>query len=176
MPGGRRNGRPQERLERSGGLILLAALDGVDGGIEKLAFDLHSCQALLLDEMTERLLHFGVQVISQLMSIVALGRLVHENFHGGQQGSVTGEPDALMRPPCVIVEVSDFGQGVEAAAMGVAGEIVELLQFAKHGQIGFCAESAFQLGQISDLVTAKVLAQDGGIEGSGSHNVIVLTP
>jgi len=25
-------------------------------------------------------------------------------------------------------------------------------------------------------VTAKVVAQDGGIEGSGSHNVIVLTP
>jgi hypothetical protein len=61
--------------------------------------------------------------------------------------------------------------------MDVAGEIVELLlQFAKHGQIGLCAESAFQLRQISDHVTAKVLAKDRGIEGSGPHNVRVHTP
>jgi hypothetical protein len=81
-----------------------------------------------------------------------------------------------MRPPPAIVEVSDFGQGVEAPTMGVAGEIVERLEFAKHGEIGLCAESALQLRQISDLVTAKVLAKDRGIEGSGSHNVRVLTP
>jgi hypothetical protein len=64
--------------------------------------------------------------------------------------------------------------------MSVAGQIGELLQFAKHGQIGLCAENAFQLGQISDLVMAKVmakvLAKERRIEGSGSHNVIVLTP
>ena len=90
---------------------------------------------------------------------------------------MAGEPDTLVRPPPpAIVEVSDFGQGVEAPTMGVAGEVVERLQFAKHGQIGLCAESAFQLGQISDLVTAKMLAKDRRTEGSGSHNVIVLTP
>ena len=89
---------------------------------------------------------------------------------------MAGEPDTLVRPPPpAIVEVSDFGQGVEAATMGVAGEIVELLQFAKHGQIGLGAENAFQLGQISDLVPAKVPAKDRRIEGWGSHNVIVLT-
>jgi hypothetical protein len=49
--------------------------------------------------------------------------------------------------------------------MGIAGEIVELPQFSKHGQIGVGAESAFQLGQIGDLGTVKVLAKDRGIEG-----------
>jgi hypothetical protein len=126
--------------------------------------------------MAERLLHFSVQVIGQFLGIVALGRLVHENFYGGQQGAVAGEPDAFVRPQSVIVEVSDFGESVGAAAMGVAGEVIEVLQLAKHGQISLCAEGAFQLGQIGDLVTAKMLAQDGGIEGSGSHNVIVRTP
>jgi hypothetical protein len=50
-----------------------------------------------------------------------------------------------MRPQSAIVEASDFGQGVEAAAMGVAGEIVKLLQFPKDSKIGVGAENAFQL-------------------------------
>jgi hypothetical protein len=59
--------------------LLLAAWDGLHGGIEELAVDFDSCQARLLDE-AERLLHFGVQIIRQLLSIVARGRLVHGNF------------------------------------------------------------------------------------------------
>jgi hypothetical protein len=64
-----------------------------------------------------------------------------------------------MRPQSAIVETSDFGQGVEAAAMSVAGEILKLLQFPKDSEIGVGAENAFQLGQIGDLVTAEMLAQ-----------------
>ena len=81
-----------------------------------------------------------------------------------------------MRPQSAIVETSDFGQGVEAAAMSVAGEILKLLQFPKDSEIGVGAEDAFQLGQIGDLVTTEMLAQGGGIEGSGSHNVRANTP
>jgi len=61
---------------------LFAAWGGLDGGIEKLALHLHSCQALL-NEMTQRLLHFGVQVIGQLLGVVAMGRLVDESLDGG---------------------------------------------------------------------------------------------
>jgi len=57
---------------------------------------------------------------------------------------VAGEPDTFMRPQSAIVETSDFGQGVEAAAMGVAGEILKLLQFTKDSEIGVCAEDAFR--------------------------------
>jgi len=72
--------------------------------------------------------------------------------------------------------MGNFGQGVEAAPMGIAGEVAELLQFAKHGDVGGGAQCALQLGQISDLVPAEILAQDGGLERGGSHNVIVHTP
>ena len=89
---------------------------------------------------------------------------------------MTGEPDTFMRPQSAIVEVGDFGQGVEAAAMSVAGEIVKLLQFPKDREIGIGAENAFQLGKIGDLVTAEMSAEDRGIEGCGSHNVRVHTP
>src|SRR5262249_6249889 len=72
--------------------------------------------------------------------------------------------------------MSNFGQRIEAPAMSVAGEVIQLLQFTKDGEIGGCAENALQLGQIGDLVTAKMLAQHGGLERSRSHNVIVHTP
>ncbi len=109
----------RDGLSAAPGEHLFAAWHGLDGGIEKLALDLHSCQALLLDQMAKGLLHFRVQGVGQFLGIVALGRLVHENFHGGQQGAVAGEPDTFLRPQSAIVEASDFGQGVEAAAMGV---------------------------------------------------------
>jgi hypothetical protein len=59
---------------------LFAARNGFAGGIEKLALHLHSRQALLLDQMAERLLHFGVQGIGQFMGVIAVRRLVDEDF------------------------------------------------------------------------------------------------
>ena len=42
-----------------------------------------------------------------------------------------------MRPQSAIVETSDFGQGVEAAAMSVAGEILEAASVSgKDSEIG----------------------------------------
>src|SRR5215472_16081190 len=81
---------------------------------------------------------------------------------------MTRKPNSLVRPESAIVEMGNFRQGVEASAMGVAGEIAELLEFAKYGEIGFCAEGALQLGQIGDLVAAKVLAKHRGVERGGA--------
>jgi hypothetical protein len=67
-------------LSAAPGEHLLAAWGGLDGGIKKLALDLHSCQALLRDQMAERLLHFGVQGVGQFMSVIAVRRLVDEGF------------------------------------------------------------------------------------------------
>jgi hypothetical protein len=72
-----------------------------------------------------------------------------------------------MRPQSAIVKTRDFGQGVEAAAMSVASEILKLLQVTKDSEIGICAENAFQLRQIGDLVTAEMLTQ-----GEGSKEVV----
>ena len=165
----------RNRLGAAAGQPLVAAWNGLDCGIEKLPIHLHSRQALLLHEMAQRFLDRRVQVLGQLMGIVALGRLVHERFRGGQQRAVAGEPDSFVRPQSVIVEVSDFGQSIEAPTMGVTGEVIELLQFAKYRQLGVGAEEAFQLGQLGDLTAAEMLAKDSRLEGSGSHNVTVPT-
>src|SRR5215510_8776851 len=76
---GHRNG-----LSAAPGEHLFAARDGIDGGVEKLAIHLDAGQTLLCDQMGERLLHLGVQLIGQLMGIVAGNRLVHENLYRGQ--------------------------------------------------------------------------------------------
>ena len=52
---GYRNG-----LSAAPGEPLFAAGDGFAGGIEKLALHFHSRQALLLDQMAERLLHLSL--------------------------------------------------------------------------------------------------------------------
>ena len=57
----------------------------------------------------------------------------------------------------------------------VGGEVAELLEFAEYGEIGGGAQHAFELRQISDLVTAQVLTQQSRVEGGGAHNVRVPT-
>ena len=53
-------------LSAASGEQLLAAREGFDGGIEKLAIHLRSSQALLLDQMAERLLSSEPQAQLQI--------------------------------------------------------------------------------------------------------------
>src|SRR6266481_9773814 len=70
----------RDGLSAAPGEHLFGAKDRFDGGIEKLALDLHSRQALLLDQMAERLLHFGVQGVGQFMGVISVRSLVDEGF------------------------------------------------------------------------------------------------
>src|SRR5438270_2084349 len=67
----------------------------------------------------------------------------------------------------------DLGEGVVAAAMGVAGAIGEFFQLAKHRGIDFGPQDFFQLGQGGDFLQAQELTQTLGVEGGCSHNAIV---
>ena len=165
----------RKSLGTAAGQGLLATLGGVDGGIEKLSLDFGSAQAVLLDQMPQRLLNLGVQGVSQLRGLVAVGGPVHKGLHGCQQRSLAGEPDAFMRPQSVIVKASGLGERVKAPAVRVTGEVAEVLQFPKHREIDVGAEDALEIRQISDFPVAQVLAKDGGIESGGPHNVIVPT-
>jgi hypothetical protein len=59
--------------------------------------------------------------------------------------------------------------------MGIAGQVIQELEFAKHGEVGAGAESVFEFGQGGDFVAYQVLAEGLGIEGEWAHNVIVPT-
>ena len=98
-----------------------------------------------------------------------------KGFDGGDERAVPGKPDCLMGPKTGVVEAGGFTEGVVAAAMSIAGKVVERLEFAKDGEVSGGAEGVFEFRQGSDFVAQQVLAKDLGIEGEGSHNVIVPT-
>jgi len=78
-------------------------------------------------------------------------------------------------PQAGIVEAGGLAKSVVAVAVGVAGKVIEELEFAEDGEVGGVGESESKFGQGSDLVAEEVLADGLGIEGERSHNVIVPT-
>src|ERR1700719_1602471 len=96
-----------------------------------------------------------------------------KGLDGGDERAVSGKPDRLMGPETIVVEADRFTEGVVAAAMSVAGKVVERLGLAKDGKVSGGTENVFEFRQSSDFVTQQVLAKDLGVEGEGSHNVIV---
>jgi hypothetical protein len=99
-----------------------------------------------------------------------------KGFDGGDERAVPREPDRLMGPQAGGVETDGFTQGIVAATMRIAGEVVERLKLAKDSEICGGAQNVFEFGQSSDFVAQQVLAKDLGGEGEGSHNVIVPIP
>ena len=124
LEGGGVNGH-RNRLGTAASQALLAPNGGIHGGIEKRAIDFGSAQALLLEQMAERFLNLGVQQIGQLLGVAAVGGSQDEGFHGGYQSALAGEPDPLVRPQPAIIKAGQLAERIEAAAMGVAGEVAE---------------------------------------------------
>jgi hypothetical protein len=78
-----------------------------------------------------------------------------------------------MRPQSIGAEASDLRQRVVTSAMGIADEIVELLQFSEDGQVDGGSKSALELVKGGHLGVEQMLTQDVGVEQRWPHNVIV---
>jgi hypothetical protein len=78
-------------------------------------------------------------------------------------------------PQPKIIEVRNAGKRVVATTVGITGEVAELFQLPEDGEAGSGTEHLLELRKASDLMVAQVLAKHGGVEGGGSHNVIVPT-
>jgi hypothetical protein len=70
---GHRMNRQRHCLRAAASQDLLATINRIDGGVEKLAIDCDSTQTPLQQEMAQRLLNFGMQDIGKLMGVVAVG-------------------------------------------------------------------------------------------------------
>ena len=121
----------------------------------------------------ERVLDLGVESISQLVGEPPAGSLTDKGLNGGDERAITREPDGIVRPEAGVIETRDLAKRIEAAAMGIAGQVVENFEFAKDGEVGGGAEGLLQLRQGGDFVAQEVFAKELGVEGGGSHNVIV---
>ena len=154
---------------------MLASKGGIHGSIEEPASDCGSTQAVLSDQMTQRLLGFDLEEVGQFRGVVAVGGSLDEGFHGVYQRAVTREPDAFVRPQPTSIKARDFLKRVEASAMAVAGEITEVLQLAEDGEIDRGAEDPLELGQLGNLVAEQVAAEDCRVKSDGSHYVRIPT-
>lgn len=123
----------------------------------------------------ERILDLGVEGIGQFVGEPAAQGLVHERLDGGDERAVTREPHVLVGPEASVVEADSFPESIVAPAMSITGQVVEDLEFAKDGEIGCSAKDLFEFGQGGDFMPQQVLAEDLGVEGERSHNVIVPT-
>src|SRR6266404_6122539 len=116
-----------------------------------------------------------MECISQFVGEPAARGLVDEGLDGGDECAVTGEPNRIVGPQAGVVEAGGFTEGVVSPTVSIAGQVIEEFEFSKDSEVSHAAESVFELGQGSDFVTQQVLAEDFGVEGEGSHNVIVPT-
>ena len=112
-----------------------------------------------------------MQQVIQLLGKMSGRGILDKSLGRIQQSAVAGEPDGLVRPQAVLVEVSSFIQRVVTATMGVAGPIGELLQFAEDCDVHLRSQRLLQLRHGSDLAPPERLGQVIGVEGFRSHNV-----
>jgi len=115
----------------------------------------------------ESILHFDVQERGQLIGEVSARGTMHAFLGGGQQRAETGKPGFSVRPQSAIIKAGNFAQGVVSAAMRIAGQVIQRLEFAEYGDIDRGAEDLFELVQRSDLVAQQKPAQSIGAEGEG---------
>ena len=106
--------------------------------------------------------------VGQFIGEPATWRLIDEGLDGGDKRAVTRKPDCLVGPQAGSVEAGDFAEGVIAAAMSIAGQVIQEFQFAKHSDVSACAESGSEFGQSRDLVAQEMLAKSSGSKESGA--------
>jgi hypothetical protein len=63
-----------------------------------------------------------------------------------------------MGPQPIGIELHNLAQGVEAGAVGVAGEIVKFLELAEDGDIDLSTESLFEFRESRRLSAEEKLA------------------
>jgi hypothetical protein len=87
----------------------------------------------LVNQLKQSVLRGDVESLVEFGDEIACGGTVDEGGRGVDQGAEAREPHGIMGPQAIVVKTSDAVESIEAAAMRVAGSIVELIEFAKDG-------------------------------------------
>ena len=154
-------------------LILRASRLG--GRVKKSIHHLGPAQATLPNEVVKRILHGDMQRLGKFIGEPPLRRPGDPRFKGGHECPMSREPHVLVRPEPVLVKASDLSQRIKASTMSVAGEVIQLPEFAEDGERSGRPQHLFQRRQIADSMTPQIGAQDLRFKGCGAHNVRVPT-
>ena len=66
-------------------------------------------------------MNLGVEGMSQFVGEPTARSLTDEGLNGGDERTVTREPDGIVGPEAGTIEASDFAKRIIASAMGIAG-------------------------------------------------------
>ena len=156
-------------------VLWLASLATIGGSVQESSGHFGAAQTFGAHQIVEGILDLDVEDVGQFVSEPTARGVIDEGFDGGNQSAVTGKPNCIMGPQACSVEARSFAEGIVAAAMSIAGEVIQEFELAKDGEVGTGAESSFKFGQSSDFVAQEMLAESLGVEGEWAHNVIVPT-
>src|SRR5215469_12199352 len=95
--------------------------------------------------MQQRLLGWNAKQLFQFRGKVAGRSLIDKGFSCVQQGPVARKTNRVKGPQAVFIEVGDFRERIELAAVGVAGVIGEILELAKDCDIRFRTQHLLEL-------------------------------
>ena len=93
----------------------------------------------------------------------------YEVLGGGEQRAAGGEADAAEGPQAESVKAGRFRERVEAAAMGIAGDVRDCPQLAHDGAATGGTEGGEHLRHASDGLPAQEFNEGVGMELNGSH-------
>ena len=150
---------------------------GSGAQVEELAGELVPGQPPVAGELAQRVLGADVEQVVQLVDEVSGLGVLDERLGGCDEGAGAGEADAGERPEAALVEIGEFVEGVVAAAMGVAGAGVEVLELAERGAPADAgAERDQYVGQRGDGLHSEQGEDGVGGELGWSHSGTITDP
>ena len=108
-----------------------------------------------MDQLQQGVLHGDVERLVEFGDEIAGRGTVDEGGGGVDQGAEARKPHGILRPQAVVVKASDTVEGIVAAAMRVAGSIVELIEFAKDGNGGAAPRAPESWSSVAILVRRR---------------------
>ena len=172
----RRGVAHRQRLELLPSLACgaLAVAPGVLGGcVPVVPGALFAGHVAAAGELAEGLAGAHLEQGVEFLDAVAGGGVLDEGGEGLEEVAVGGEAHAAEGPQAVGIEVGAASEDVEAAVVGVAGVMGQLVQQPHGGALGRRAEGLHELGKGGDGLALQQVGEGvGGVLGS-PHGVVV---
>jgi hypothetical protein len=94
----------------------------------------------------KRILDLSMKEVGQLVGEPTRRRLIDKGLDRGDESAVAGKSNSVVGPQAHIVEAGNFAEGIVAAAMRIAGQVIEEFELAKDGEVGRGADGIFEFG------------------------------
>ena len=150
-----RVGNQGDGTGRSTQADLVVGSAGVGAGVEESSLHLRAPQPIPANQVEEGIVDLHMEPAGEFVGEPALRGLVGPGLDGCDQGAVPGEPGGIVGPQSAVVEAGDLPESVEAAAVGITGQVAELLEFLRKTVMSVQVPRAFLRSGSSAILLLK---------------------